>query len=139
LAPCGAAVPLRRPDGGIMDITLKNISPRQLQLLGDAAMQSGDATLAAGFYRHLVRLTPKVVENHARLGLTQRPNARTLKMLEVIQTLEASFGGSVFVGEGLATWLKRPPFIADAKFMEIAARDFEIAPAGISNWHWNLS
>jgi len=123
----------------MVDVTLKGLSPKQLIALGDAAFQNGDAKLAEGLYRQVVRLAPNYVPGQARLGLTARPNARSLKMLDILKTLEGIPGSNAYVGEGLATWLKTPPFISDARFMELAEKDFELAPAGISNWHWNLT
>jgi hypothetical protein len=121
------------------DITLQGLTARQLAMLGDAALQAGDLPLARGLYRNLVRAAPGWTGAHVRNGLTQRPSARTRPMLEVLRTIEAAVpNAEVFVGEGLATWLKTPPFSRDAKFMELAEKDFEIAPSGISNWHWNL-
>src|SRR5688572_27867081 len=99
------------------NITLQGLSARHLAYLGDAALNAGDASMAQGFYRRLVQLAPSA-QAHARLGLSLRPNARTRTMLELIQTLEAAMpGAAVFVGEGLATWLKDPVFAADPKFL----------------------
>jgi O-methyltransferase len=120
------------------DITLQGLSARQLAYLGDAALTAGDAHVAKGFYQRLVRAAPSP-QAHSRLGLTLRPNARTSAMLGLIQSLEAAMpGAAVFVGEGIATWLKNPVFAADQRFLDLAAKDIEIAPKGISNWHWNL-
>lgn len=120
------------------DLTLKGLSPNQLAMLGDAAFLAGDLGLAQGFYRNLVKAAP-TPQAHARLGFTLRPNPRCRTMLEVLRTLETAMPGSrVFVGEGIATWLKTPAFTLDRKFMELAARDAAIAPAGVANWHWNL-
>jgi O-methyltransferase len=123
----------------MVDITLQGLSPRQLAQLGDAALEGGDVKLAHGLYRKLVELAPHAAQAHARLGLTLRPNSRTLTMLKVLKALDAIPNAQIFAGEGLATWLKTPPFIGDAKFMALAERDIGIGPAGISNWHWNLS
>jgi hypothetical protein len=124
------------------DITLSNVSTAQLAFLGDAALRAGDVGLARGFYQNLVRRSPGSPQAHARLGLTQRPTGRAIPMLDVLTTLERISHGSgsigIFVGEGIATWLKQPAFIGDPRFMELAAKDQELAPAGVTNWHWNL-
>lgn len=120
------------------EITLKGLSPRQIALMGDAALRGGDLALARGLYRNLVRAAPRSAAAQVRYGLTQRPNRRTPVMLDVLNALEAIPNASIFIGEGLATWLKNPPFLADARFMELAEKDAEIAPAGVANWHWNL-
>ena len=122
----------------MVDLTLQNLSSQQLAYLGDAALEAGDVGLARAFYRSLVKLAPQAAHVQTRLGLTHRPNQNTRLMLDVLKLIEARGGVTAFVGEGLATWFKNPPFIRDARFMELAEQDFEIAPSGISNWHWNL-
>jgi hypothetical protein len=123
----------------MVDLTLQNLSPQMVLALGDAALQKGEAKLAQWLYRHVVQAAPGFVGGHARLGLTARPTTRTLAMLEVLQKLEGLRGANAYVGEGIATWMKTPPFIADARFMALAEKDFELAPSGVSNWHWNLT
>lgn len=111
---------------------------RRFAMLGDEALRTGDPKLAADLYRMALEIDRTTAQGHTRAGLAQRPNSRTLKMLEILKSLETLGNAEVFVGEGLATWLKTPPFVADERFMTLAADDFELAPAGISNWHWNL-
>ncbi len=120
------------------NITLQGLSPRHLAAFGDAALAAGDAQMAQGFYRRLVAAAPSP-QAHARLALALRPNGRTVAMLDVLQTLETALPGQgVFVGDGIATWMKHPDFVSDPAFMELAAKDVDIAPAGVSSWHWNL-
>jgi O-methyltransferase len=119
-------------------LTLSNLSPRHLTAFGDAAMRAGDLAMAQGIYRQLVAVQPQSAQAQARLGLSLRASGRTQLMLDVIQALEKLQGAEIFVGEGIATWLKRPAFVQDARFLELAARDLELAPAGVTNWHWNL-
>jgi hypothetical protein len=119
------------------DITLQNLTATQLAALGDAALKSGDVALARGLYQGLVRAAPNSVQAQARLGLTLRPNRRTQAMLEILNAVEAIPNAHAYVGEGIATWLKRPAFTRDARFMALAAKDIEISP-GVGNWHWNL-
>ncbi|MBL8553898.1 MAG: class I SAM-dependent methyltransferase [Phenylobacterium sp.] len=120
------------------DITIKDATPEQLAMLGDAAFKAGNLGLARGFYGALARAQPGAVGPMVRQGMTHRPNARRPKLLEVLQLLESVPGAQAFVGEGIATWFKNPPFAADAKFMTLAAQDEAIAPSGVFNWHWNL-
>lgn len=120
-------------------LTLQGLTPKHLAALGDGAMKAGDVMMARGIYRHLLATAPSP-QAHARYGLTFRPNARTQVMLVVIQALEGAIpGADIFVGEGIATWLKTPAFASDARFMTLAASETEIAPSGIANWHWNLA
>lgn len=120
------------------DITLSGLTVKQIAYLGDAAMAAGDYTLARGLYGSLIRRAPNWVSAHTRRGLAQRPAPRTAAMLEVLKALEPH-SKSVFVGDGLATWMKDPPFITDTRFMELAEQEAAIAPTGTANWHWNLA
>ncbi len=121
------------------DVDLRGLTARQLEVLGDAALREGHPLMARSFYRQLVRMTPNSPKAHARYGFTVRASPRSQNMLEVLKTLEESTkDNTVFVGSGLATWLKNPPFAADAKFLALAEADFAISPLGVQNWHWNL-
>ncbi|MDP3174793.1 MAG: TylF/MycF/NovP-related O-methyltransferase [Phenylobacterium sp.] len=120
------------------NITLQGLTPAQLMTLGDAALKAGDLAIARGFYKNLMRIAPYAPHVHARYGLTLRPHNRVLPMLEAMKALEAIPNASVYIGEGIATWLKNPAFVSDAKFMALAEEDLAIAPAGVVNWHWNL-
>jgi hypothetical protein len=120
------------------DITLQNIDDQQTTRLGDAMLKGGHFGLARGFYRILMRSARRLPQTLTRHGLAQRPTHRTKVMLEVLQALEQLPDAAVFVGHGLATWLKNPPFVADEKFVQLAEAHQDIAPAGVANWHWNL-
>lgn len=120
------------------DITLQGLSARQLEVLGDAALLAGHPNMAQAFYRRLLQAAPDSARAHTRLGLTIRATPRSQKALELVRLLEDSKSDPLFVGVGLATWHKNPPFIADKRFMALAEADFAIAPSGVFNWHWNL-
>lgn len=120
------------------DIDLRGLTARQLEVMGDAALLEGHPNMARVFYRQLVKMAPRSAKAHSRLGLTVRATPRSQIMLEVLKTLEKGKEDPIYVGSGLATWRKNPPFAADAKFLELAEADFAIAPSGIQNWHWNL-
>jgi O-methyltransferase len=122
----------------VPDITLRNLSVEQIAVLGDAAMRGRHVALARGLYRQLVKLMPNSPQAHTRLGLTKTMGARTLMMLEVLNTMERHPGSHTFVGDGIATWLKTPPFTQDLRFMEIEEANSDIAANGNQNWHWNL-
>jgi O-methyltransferase len=120
------------------DLTLTNLTPRQLASLGDAALRNGDIAMARALYQHLVKLDPASPQSQARLGLALSPTKRTLAMLEALTALEKIPGGQAYVGEGIATWLKRPAFVQDPRFMAIATQHGDIAPGVGNSWHWNL-
>jgi hypothetical protein len=119
------------------DLTLKNMSIRQLVAFGDAALLSGSADMAAQLYRTAIREaganTPLSV--HSRHGMARNPNRRTQPTLSALQALQKVDEG-VFVGDGIATWLKAPPFADDARYMELADKHCHLLP--LANWHWNL-
>jgi hypothetical protein len=121
-----------------IDLTLKNLDARHLTAFGDAALKAGDLQMARGFYRKLVQLEPESPSARARLGLVRRPNKRVLETLEILQAVEGIPNSNGYVGEGIATWLKIPAFTRDGRFMALADKDLDIAPLGVSNWHWNL-
>jgi hypothetical protein len=121
------------------ELVLRDLTARQLQILGDAALLEGHPLMARSFYQALLRLEPTSVSAHSRFGLTLRANQGTQNLLEVLRTLEAGPNGpQIYVGVGLATFQKTPPFIYDAKFMRLAYSDNELAPLGHQNWHWVL-
>jgi hypothetical protein len=123
---------------GMTSITLNNLKPSHLAILGDAAYRAGDMGMAKAFYQQLINAAPRSPQAHSRMGLTLRPTRRCPAMLDVINTLELVTRAGVFVGEGIATWMKQPAFIDDERFLELASKDLEIAPVGVTNWHWNL-
>jgi O-methyltransferase len=118
------------------DVTLKNVSPRMLVTLGDAALRAGNLGLANGLFRKALEKSPNALSIHARHGLTLRPTERAVQILDVLAAVE-QITPSVFVGEGIATWLKQPLF--DPRFLALAAKHHELAPPGVTNWHWNLN
>lgn len=120
------------------NLTLTNMSVKHMTVLGDAALASGDVVLAKAFYERLVAAAPGSPNAQARLGFTLQPNRRSIAMLQALQAIEKIPGVSAFIGEGIATWLKVPAFFQDPRFMALAAKDRDLAPAGVSNWHWNL-
>jgi hypothetical protein len=107
-------------------------------VLGDAALRNGDAHVAAGLYRNALAATGNVAAPsvHARTGMAEVAKARARTSLEALILLDSIDPGTTFVADGLATWMKTPPFIEDARFMALAAKHAKLLPA--FNWHWNL-
>jgi hypothetical protein len=73
---------------------------------------------------------------HGRIGMADRVSGRIAKSFEAAQALQAIDKRHAFVADGLATWMKTPPFIEDPRFMELAERHARLLPT--FNWHWNL-
>jgi hypothetical protein len=107
-------------------------------MLGDAAFQNGHMPMAQGFYRQALRAAGSGAGAaiHARIGMADCTNARSPKTFEAALALQAIDRRDTFVADGLATWLKTPPFVEDARFMELAVRHADLLPT--FNWHWNL-
>lgn len=117
---------------------LKNATAVQLAVFGDAALRLGQADVALELYRAAAgRLKAVPLSLQSRIGLALAPNEKTLAGLEALVALEKSTPQTVFVGQGLATWMKAPPFAQDPRFMELVERHAHLLP--IPNWHWNLS
>jgi hypothetical protein len=122
----------------LSDLTLKDASPALLTAFGDAALKLGHADAAVGLYRAALRQSEgPVMLLRARIGLAQTPNNRTPATLETLQAIEAVDPATGFVGDGLATWLKSPPFARSRRFMELCERHGDLLP--VANWHWNLN
>lgn len=121
-----------------MDITLQGLTARQLETLGDAMLEAGDPRMAQAFYRRLLKMEPNSANAHTRLGLTIHATPHSQEALGLVKRLERQQPHPVFVGVGLATWHKNPPFAADQRFLDLVIADFELAPSGVFNWHWNL-
>ncbi|WP_411288228.1 TylF/MycF/NovP-related O-methyltransferase [Phenylobacterium sp.] len=122
----------------MVQILPDNVNPELLVAFGDTALRKGDPILAERFYRAAISEAgggagPAL---HARLGLTRKPNSRTLPMLDALEAVQRIDARNSFVGEGLATWYKTPPFADDARFLDLADRHANLLPA--ANWHWNL-
>lgn len=119
-------------------VTLENVAPGTLMLLGDAALRAGDARLADGLYRHAFKSAGQMATPsfHARAGMAIATNSRTQASLEALLLLQTIDRADTFVADGLATWLKTPPFTEDARFLELAAAHARLLPT--FNWHWNL-
>jgi hypothetical protein len=113
------------------------MTPRQLVAFGDVAIRLGSVEMAAHLYRAALReagaAAPLALVSRA--GLARNPNNRTQPTLEALQALQKIDQG-VFVGDGLATWLKSTPFAEDARYMALADKHASLLP--LANWHWNL-
>src|SRR5688500_6177549 len=98
------------------DLLLKDVSNEDVLLLADAALKAGRLGVAEALYRRLIADRPALPQLRTRLEFTLHPGPMTLPMLAALQALEGIEPSSVFVGDGLATWLKLPPFMDNARF-----------------------
>ncbi|MET0273047.1 MAG: TylF/MycF/NovP-related O-methyltransferase [Phenylobacterium sp.] len=120
------------------ELIFSNVSVQQLVAFGDAALRMGSFKTAAQLYRLAVKRSggAATVSDLARVDLARVNNSRILPMLDVMQALHQVDPRNVFVGDGLATWLKPTPFGSDARYMELADKHAGLLP--LVNWHWNL-
>jgi hypothetical protein len=122
----------------LSDLTLKDPTPELLTAFGDAALKLGHVEAAGAIYRSALKRTGSGrLPLRARIGMTQTPNVRTLPQLAALQAVEGVDPRTAFVGEGLATWMKSPPFSRNRQFMDLAERHAGLLPA--ANWQWNLN
>lgn len=120
-----------------MNLTLNNLSDKQLVAMGDGLAARGQWGLAAGMYRAALKCAPPAMHGqiHLRIGFTSAPGPRSPALMGVLEALEPTLS-DIFVGDGLATWLKTPPFLEDQRFMDLVERHRTLLP--VANWHWNL-
>jgi hypothetical protein len=119
-------------------VVLENIEAEQLIMLGDAAFQDGNLALARALYLKGLSAAGGVAGPalYARLGMAAGGNSRSQRTFKALLALQEVERRSLFIGDGLATWMKTPPFTEDARFLDIAAKHAALLPT--FNWHWNL-
>jgi O-methyltransferase len=120
------------------DVTLKDLTPQQMLAIADAAYRAGNSRVALDLYRSLRRWNPANPNILSRLILCRYATSRAPIMLDALCELERMSPASVYIGEGIATWLKRPPFMEDPRFLEIVEKHLDLSPQAVG-WHWNLS
>jgi len=106
-------------------------------MLGDAAFVALDADLALGFYTAALKATDGslALRLRARIGLARNANGRSLATLDALKALDGM--PNIFIGEGIATWMKTLPFMEDEKFLALVDKHAGLLP--LANWHWNLN
>ncbi|MDB5419529.1 MAG: hypothetical protein JWP50_2948 [Phenylobacterium sp.] len=120
------------------DLKMEQMTTEQVIVMADALFAGRFLAPAKGLYSSALRREPNPglrLRLRLRLGLLLTPNGRTLSLLRLLKDLEGQHK-QVFVGDGMATWLKTIPFLDDERFMELEAKHAHLLP--IANWHWNL-
>ncbi|HET6972046.1 MAG TPA: TylF/MycF/NovP-related O-methyltransferase [Phenylobacterium sp.] len=120
------------------NLTLTDPSPEQLVGMADGLIDAGFGSMASDMYRIALKRAPPEWRDRilVRLGLADQRTARTQQTFGVLASVEQIAPGSMFVSDGLATWMKAAPFLEDRRFMDLALRHADLLP--IPNWHWNL-
>src|SRR5436189_1826153 len=119
-------------------LNFQALSSGQLLAMADGLVASGNLGLAKQLYEVGGReaTDPDIRRRFGlRLGLLTNASPGTPSLVRVAKELE-SLDTSVFVGDGLATWMKTAPFDEDERFLTLAAKHASLLP--LSNWHWNL-
>lgn len=117
-------------------ITYDDVTAGQLQALGDGLLQVGQYRMAQHTYAKALKAGPPTYPLMTRHGLAATPTVGTQAKFKVLQEIE-KLSPDCFVGAGIATWYKPPPFLRDERFMALADRHAHLL--GQANWHWNLN
>ncbi|MBL8770413.1 MAG: class I SAM-dependent methyltransferase [Phenylobacterium sp.] len=120
------------------DISIAGLGAAKLVVMADGLLKLGDIETAKALYRAaLPKASPQLQRRiHIRLGVAHKVDNRLVPTFKALDDLEAIPNANVFIGDGLATWLKALPFFEDQRFLDIAQRHADLLP--IRNWHWNL-
>jgi O-methyltransferase len=120
------------------DISVAELSAGHLVVMADSLLKLGDLVTARRLYQAaLPKAAPDLKRRiHIRLGVAIKKDARLAATFSALDALETIPNANVFVGDGLATWLKALPFFEDARFLELSQRHADLLP--LRNWHWNL-
>lgn len=119
------------------DLTFSKLTAVQALAMADGLIRAGQWKAAAGILDNMLPHA-RGVERRAmlnRLVLLRSPSNRTGMMFDLLQTLEEPHP-DVFVGDGLATWMKSAPFMGDSRFLDLMQRHAGLIP--IAGLHWNL-
>ncbi|WP_334163240.1 TylF/MycF/NovP-related O-methyltransferase [Phenylobacterium sp.] len=122
----------------MVDINLKNVTVGQGLALADGLMQTQHLNAALLLYRKILP-EARGAQRRAilnRISLASQPTPRTAAAFAMLQQLERSTR-DVFLGDGIATWLKTTPFLDDERFMALADQHSGLIP--IAGLHWNLA
>ncbi|HEV7386587.1 MAG TPA: TylF/MycF/NovP-related O-methyltransferase, partial [Phenylobacterium sp.] len=117
-------------------VTFENLSPANLEAIGDALMLKGDYHLAEQVYGKALKEGPATHAMRTRHGLAATPTVSTEKNFRILLEVE-KLDPNCFVGTGIATWHKPPPFFSDARFTALAHQHAGLI--GQANWHWLLN
>lgn len=120
----------------LVNVLLKGLSREQLRAVADAAIEAGNLDVAKQLYRALATQAPRNPNYRARVSLTQHPKPRTQSAIKALRALEQITANTVYVGEGIATWLKLPPFMDDQRFLTLVDEHTHLS--GVGGWEWNL-
>lgn len=119
------------------DLQMNGVQTEHLMNMADGLARGGQLQMARKMYQAALTqaqgdLRRKLV---LRMGILSARSDRARTLRAVLAELEGA-ATEVFVGDGLATWMKTLPFFEDPRFTELAEKHARLLP--IANWHWNL-
>lgn len=120
------------------DITFSDMTLPQAFAMAEGLMQAQHYDGAAALYERFLPLARGDMKRRMqlRLGMARAPSLRVVSDFAMLQQLERA-QREVFLGDGLATWLKTTPFGDDDRFLALADKHAHLIP--LHNLHWNLS
>ena len=118
-------------------LTLQDPTAANLIAMADGLMRVGQVRMAEELYAVALKTAGPAERKRllVRHGLAASRTKRAKDLHGALLALE-TLADEVFVGEGLATWLKTTPFLEDPRFVALASKHADLLP--IANWHWNL-
>jgi O-methyltransferase len=122
----------------VADLTFRDLSVPQGVAMAEGLMREKFYVLARNIFRSVIARANAQERRYIRrrLLLIQRSSPRTPWLYDLLRLLEPNTT-NVFVGDGLATWMKVAPFMEDERFLDLAERHGELIP--VAGLHWNLS
>jgi hypothetical protein len=120
----------------LSSITFNDLSAASLQAIGDGLMLKGDYPLALQAYSAALKTGPATNAMLTRHGLAAMPTPSSEQNFRILLEVE-KLDPNCFVGTGIATWHKPPPFFADPRFIQLAHKHAHLL--GQPNWHWMLN
>lgn len=123
-----------------MKLTLDGLTTERAIRMADGLALGGDTELAPALCKWALQYEKDVRQRYRlrlRSGLyrLRTPNA-ILQLLLGLEGQRSNASQQVFVGAGMATWLKTIPFMDDERFLALEDKHAALLP--IANWHWNL-
>lgn len=124
----------------MFDLNVQGVNSEQVLIMADGLAANGYVSAAKALYGVALERETKVLQRYRirlRLGLMSAVSHVTPDLLRLLQSLEKQHPKfPVFVGAGMATWQKTPPFLDDERFLALEQKYATLLP--IANWHWNL-
>jgi SAM-dependent methyltransferase len=122
----------------VADLTFRDLTVPQGVAMAEGLIRAKMYPMAGDVLRSMLGRANDKERRYIRrrLTLVQGASARTPWLYDALERIELNTT-NVFVGDGLATWMKAAPFMEDERFLSLADRHAALIP--IAGLHWNLS